>query len=55
MSPSRHNLVDPEAFRQFQYPTSPLSVLPELQRDAAAAIAALVLKGARTGKPVPQI
>ena len=30
------------------------SVLPELQRDAAAAIAALVLKGARIGKPVPQ-
>ncbi len=31
------------------------SVLPALQRDAAAAIAALVLKSARTGKPVPQI
>jgi len=43
------------AFGGFQYPTPPLSVLPELQRDAAAAIAALVLKSARTGKPVPQI
>jgi site-specific recombinase XerD len=31
------------------------SVLPELQRDAATAIAALVLKGARTGKPIQQI
>ena len=31
------------------------SVLPDLQRDGAVAIAALVLTSARTGKPVPQI
>jgi integrase len=31
------------------------SVLPELQREAAAAIAALVLAAVRTGGPLPQI
>jgi integrase len=31
------------------------SVLPELQRDAAAAIAALVLAAGRTGQPTPDV
>lgn len=31
------------------------SVLPELQREAAATIAALVLAAVRTGGPLPQI
>jgi hypothetical protein len=32
----------PEAFRQFQYPTSPLSVLPHVGKNAAEATAKLV-------------
>jgi hypothetical protein len=34
--------ITPKAFGQFQYPTSPLSVLPQVGKNAAEATARLV-------------
>lgn len=40
------NTTSTEAFRQFQYPTLPLSVLPETAHRAAQATADMIIKAA---------